>query len=205
MQHALHWDGYGDAHQSIGQSYTMEGIRDGYHTFTLECTKIYTSFLLMVWRAGALMPAMCPKFRLMSKSLANSRPKRGPLTQAGRIIRPLRLFPILFWWIMCASNKLDETVSTRPDPNDHLAYRKTATASSRASSNYQARKAVDGNISSRWVSLAGDPQWLHRWSGRNVHHQQSGAQLGEIVRHWIQDWSCSSRRRPLDGMSSRHR
>jgi beta-glucanase (GH16 family) len=36
VQHALHWDGYGEAHQSDHYSRTIPGIRSGYHTFTLE-------------------------------------------------------------------------------------------------------------------------------------------------------------------------
>jgi len=36
VQHALHWDGYGDAHQSTSADFTMEGIREGFHTFTLK-------------------------------------------------------------------------------------------------------------------------------------------------------------------------
>jgi beta-glucanase (GH16 family) len=36
MQHALHWDGYGTAHQSTGNSFTHNGLLTGFHTFTLE-------------------------------------------------------------------------------------------------------------------------------------------------------------------------
>lgn len=36
FQHALHWDGYGDAHKSAHKDTTIAGIRDGFHTFSLE-------------------------------------------------------------------------------------------------------------------------------------------------------------------------
>ena len=36
IHHNLHWDGYGDAHRSAGFNQPIEGIREGFHTFTLE-------------------------------------------------------------------------------------------------------------------------------------------------------------------------
>ena len=36
VQSALHWDGYGKFHKSAGKSTVIDGIRDGYHTYTLE-------------------------------------------------------------------------------------------------------------------------------------------------------------------------
>jgi beta-glucanase (GH16 family) len=35
VQHALHWDGYGKAHKSMGQVVTVPGVMDGFHTFSL--------------------------------------------------------------------------------------------------------------------------------------------------------------------------
>ncbi len=35
IQHAIHWDGYGADHQSVGTSENIPGIRNGFHTFTL--------------------------------------------------------------------------------------------------------------------------------------------------------------------------
>ncbi|MFW6171643.1 MAG: CIA30 family protein [Planctomycetota bacterium] len=35
VQHALHWDGYGDAHRSKGKVSTVPGVMDGFHTFAL--------------------------------------------------------------------------------------------------------------------------------------------------------------------------
>lgn len=36
VQHALHYDGYGDMHQSTKKDVTIEGDRDGYHLYSLE-------------------------------------------------------------------------------------------------------------------------------------------------------------------------
>lgn len=36
INQALHWNGYGDAHESEGKRSTIHGIRDGFHIFTLE-------------------------------------------------------------------------------------------------------------------------------------------------------------------------
>jgi hypothetical protein len=35
VQHALHWDGYGEAHRSKGEVSTVPGVMDGFHTFAL--------------------------------------------------------------------------------------------------------------------------------------------------------------------------
>ncbi|MGD8238514.1 MAG: glycoside hydrolase family 16 protein [Armatimonadota bacterium] len=35
VQHALHWDGYGDAHKSAGQKSEAPGVLEGFHTFSL--------------------------------------------------------------------------------------------------------------------------------------------------------------------------
>ncbi len=36
INQAIHWDGYGDAHKSTGQKTEVPGIRDGFHTYTME-------------------------------------------------------------------------------------------------------------------------------------------------------------------------
>ena len=38
VQHALHWDGYGDAHKSKGKVSKVPGVMEGYHTFGLLWT-----------------------------------------------------------------------------------------------------------------------------------------------------------------------
>lgn len=35
VQHALHWDGYGEHHKSKGKVAEVPGVMDGYHTFSL--------------------------------------------------------------------------------------------------------------------------------------------------------------------------
>jgi hypothetical protein len=43
VQHALHWDGYGREHQSVGRVSTVPGVMVGWHTFALwwnlECSR----------------------------------------------------------------------------------------------------------------------------------------------------------------------
>lgn len=160
MQHALHWDGYGDAHQSIGSSYTMEGIRDGYHTFALEWYEnLYIFFIDGVesWRTTAGGVSKVPAYVKITGELSTEDWAIGnwwsndPATAT---------YPDSFLVDYVRVYKLDETISTQPDPNDHLAYKKTATSSSRESTVYHPRKAVDGNISTRWASQTGDPQWF---------------------------------------------
>ncbi|MFZ5939938.1 MAG: family 16 glycosylhydrolase [Bacteroidota bacterium] len=36
INQAIHWDGYGSAHKSVSKATTVTGIREGYHTYTLE-------------------------------------------------------------------------------------------------------------------------------------------------------------------------
>ena len=54
--HALHWDGYGASHQSKGTKETITGIREGFHTFTLEWNPDEYIFLVdnvETWRTNA--------------------------------------------------------------------------------------------------------------------------------------------------------
>ncbi len=55
INQALHWDGYGDYHQSASYSFKIDGIRDGYHTFSLEWNeKEYIYFVdgVETWRTS---------------------------------------------------------------------------------------------------------------------------------------------------------
>lgn len=160
MQHALHWDGYGDAHQSIGKSHTMEGVRDGYHTFALEWYEnIYLFFIDGVesWRTDAGGVSKVPAYVKITAELSteswaiNSGWANNPATAT---------YPDSFLVDYVRVYKLDDTVCNKPEPNDHIAYRKTATSSSDKGTKYSARRAVDGNISTRWESQAEAPQWL---------------------------------------------
>lgn len=36
INHAIHWDGYGANHQSVGKNEIISGIRSGWHTYTLD-------------------------------------------------------------------------------------------------------------------------------------------------------------------------
>ena len=36
IQHALHWDGYGKHHKSVGKKVTVQGVSKGWHTFGLH-------------------------------------------------------------------------------------------------------------------------------------------------------------------------
>jgi beta-glucanase (GH16 family) len=38
VQHALHWDGYGEHHKSAGHVAKAPGVMDGFHTFSLLWT-----------------------------------------------------------------------------------------------------------------------------------------------------------------------
>ncbi|MBN1464667.1 family 16 glycosylhydrolase [candidate division KSB1 bacterium] len=160
VQHALHWDGYGDAHQVIGHTLTMEEMRTGFHTFTLEWYEnLYVFYVdgIETWRTDAGGVSKVPAYvkvtgELSTESWAINTNWANDPTKA--------VWPDSFIIDYVRVYELDATVFDAPTPNDHLAYRKTAGASSDAGSRYSARRATDGNISSRWQSAPGAPQWL---------------------------------------------
>jgi len=56
LNFALHWDGYGDDHKSEGIKKSIDGIRNGFHTYALEWTEDeYIFFVddIEVWRTSA--------------------------------------------------------------------------------------------------------------------------------------------------------
>jgi beta-glucanase (GH16 family) len=56
LNFALHWDGYRDDHKSIDMKKTIDGILEGFHTYTLEWTETeYVFFVddVEVWRTSA--------------------------------------------------------------------------------------------------------------------------------------------------------
>jgi|GEM_PF-725987 len=56
INHALHWDGYGDYHKSEGVAVTVPGIYEGFHTFALEWNKDEYIFYIdgyETWRSSA--------------------------------------------------------------------------------------------------------------------------------------------------------
>lgn len=55
INHAIHWDGYGDSHQSTEKRDDVKGIHDGYHTYAMEWSpKEYIFFIdnVEVWRTA---------------------------------------------------------------------------------------------------------------------------------------------------------
>lgn len=56
LNFALHWDGYGPDHKSEGYKKGIDGIRDGFHIYTLEWTEEEYIFLVdnkEVWKTSA--------------------------------------------------------------------------------------------------------------------------------------------------------
>ena len=56
INQALHWDGYGEDLKSEGNSFTVDGIRNGYHTFALEWNEeeyIFFVDSVETWRTSA--------------------------------------------------------------------------------------------------------------------------------------------------------
>jgi len=56
INHALHWDGYGEDLKSDGKLVNIPGIREGFHTFTLEWTRDEYIFFVdstETWRSSA--------------------------------------------------------------------------------------------------------------------------------------------------------
>jgi len=65
LNFALHWDGYGADHKSIGTQDTIAGIRDGFHTYTLEWSEEEYVFLVdntEVWRTTAGGVSKVPEY-----------------------------------------------------------------------------------------------------------------------------------------------
>lgn len=56
IQHALHWDGYGEHHKSAGKEVHVPGIYEGFHTFALEWNEDEYIFYIdgeETWRTSA--------------------------------------------------------------------------------------------------------------------------------------------------------
>ncbi|MDA0197131.1 MAG: glycoside hydrolase family 16 protein [Bacteroidetes bacterium] len=56
LNFALHWDGYGDDHKSEGIQRNIDGISEGFHTFTLEWTEneyVFYVDSIEMWRTRA--------------------------------------------------------------------------------------------------------------------------------------------------------
>lgn len=160
VQHALHWDGYGAHHQTVSKRFNMEDIRKGFHTFALEWYEnLYIFFIDGVesWRTDAGGVSKVPSYVKITGELSTE----DWATSTYWANDPAKaVFPDSFIVDYVRVYELEQTYSTKPDPNDHLAHRKSVTASSMQSLFYHPRRAVDGDISTRWASSAGAPQWL---------------------------------------------
>lgn len=69
VQHALHWDGYGDAHQSVGHVANVPGVMEGFHTFGLLWTPETYVFYVdgqETWRTQAGGVCQAPLFIKLS-------------------------------------------------------------------------------------------------------------------------------------------
>ncbi|MBN1558923.1 family 16 glycosylhydrolase [candidate division KSB1 bacterium] len=160
VQHALHWDGYGDAHQVIGHTVTMDEMRADFHTFALEWYEnLYVFYIdgIESWRTNAGGISKVPAYVKVTGELSTEPWAIG----TGWANDPTKAtWPDSFIIDYVRVYRLEETVFTAPMPNDHLAYRKTADASSYTGSRYSPRRATDGYITTRWQSEPGAPQWL---------------------------------------------
>ncbi len=76
INHALHWDGYGDAHQSEGEKVTFPGVREGYHTFTLEWDETEYRFYIdgqMTWKSDAGGVSQVPAYVKITAELSTEK------------------------------------------------------------------------------------------------------------------------------------
>jgi hypothetical protein len=75
VQHALHWDGYGEAHRSAAQAVTGAGLADGgWHTFRLDWyPDVYVFFVdgKETWRTDAGGVSQAPNFVILSDEIGN--------------------------------------------------------------------------------------------------------------------------------------
>lgn len=65
IHHALHWDGYGENHRSIGRDVHIPGIYDGFHTFAVEWNEeeyIYYVDGVETWRTSAGGVSQVPSY-----------------------------------------------------------------------------------------------------------------------------------------------
>jgi len=69
VDHNLHWDGYDDAHQTVGTRVHIDGINEGFHTFAVYWTS--TEYVFFVdgretWRTAAGGVSQVPQFVLIT-------------------------------------------------------------------------------------------------------------------------------------------
>ena len=75
VEHALHWDGYGKAHQSTSFTKAHLGIHEGWHTFTLEWYPDEYIFYVdgqETWRTSAGGVSQVPQYVKLSGEVATT-------------------------------------------------------------------------------------------------------------------------------------
>jgi len=74
VQHALHWDGYGEHHQSAGFKANVPGVMDGWHTFALHWQPNEYVFYVdgkETWRTRAGGVCQVPQYILLSDEIGS--------------------------------------------------------------------------------------------------------------------------------------
>lgn len=64
INHAIHYDGYGDAHKAVGKDSLIAGIRTGYHTYSMDWFPDKYLFYIdgkQVWDSRKKLPGVCSK------------------------------------------------------------------------------------------------------------------------------------------------
>ncbi len=72
VQHALHWDGYGEHHQSASKKIVRPGIREGFHVFALYWTPEEYVFYIdgeETWRTNAGGVSQVPSFMQLTTEI----------------------------------------------------------------------------------------------------------------------------------------
>ncbi|AQT67838.1 Glucan endo-1,3-beta-glucosidase A1 precursor [Anaerohalosphaera lusitana] len=82
VQHALHWDGYGEEHQSVGQITNYPAALEGWHRFGVWWTPTEYIFYIdgnEVWRTSAGGVSQVPEYVYLSEEIGSW---AGDITQA---------------------------------------------------------------------------------------------------------------------------
>jgi hypothetical protein len=102
VQHALHWDGYGEAHKSEGRVATVPGVMEGWRTFSLWWkTDEYVFYVdgKETWRASAGGVCQVPLYIKLSDEIGSW---AGDIAQA-RLPDQFIVLSIMYgctiWWM----------------------------------------------------------------------------------------------------------
>jgi len=72
IQHALHWDGYGEHHQSVGKRVRIPGVSEGWHLFALEWNEDEYVFYVdgvETWRTQAGGVSQVPSYIKLTEEI----------------------------------------------------------------------------------------------------------------------------------------